>query len=64
VAVAQRASFGARTGRQARLALVNGAAGAVIFEGTQVFSMMSFTVAGGRILEVEILKDPERLRAL
>jgi RNA polymerase sigma-70 factor (ECF subfamily) len=64
VAVAQRASFGARSGRQARLALVNGAAGAVIFEGDRVVSVMSFTVAAGRIVEIEILTDPERLRAL
>jgi RNA polymerase sigma-70 factor (ECF subfamily) len=62
--VAQRASFGAQTGRQARLALVDGAAGAVIFEDERVASVMSFTVARGHILEIEILTDPERLRAV
>ena len=63
-AVAQRASGGARAGRQARMALVNGAAGAVIFEGDQVFAVLSYTVVGARIVEIEMLTDPERLRAL
>jgi RNA polymerase sigma factor (sigma-70 family) len=63
-AVAERASGGARAGRQARMALVNGAAGAVIFEGDQVFAVFSYTVVGARIVEIEMLADPERLRAL
>jgi RNA polymerase sigma factor (sigma-70 family) len=63
-AVAERASVGARSGRQARMALVNGAAGAVIFEGDQVVAVFSYTVVGERIVEIEMLADPERLRAL
>ncbi len=63
-AVAQRASEGARAGRQARMALVNGAPGAVVFEGDRVFAVFSFTVVGARIVEIEMLTDPERLRAL
>lgn len=63
-AVAGRASGGAAAGRQTRMALVNGAAGAVVFEGDQVFAVLSFTVVGERIVEVELLTDPERLRAL
>jgi hypothetical protein len=46
------------------MALVNGAAGAVVFEGDQVFAVFSYTVVGGRIVEIEMLTDPERLRAL
>jgi RNA polymerase sigma factor (sigma-70 family) len=63
-AVARRASAGARTGRQARMALVNGAAGAVIFEGDRVFAVFSYTVVDGRIVEIELLTDPDRLRTL
>ncbi len=62
--VARRASVGARTGRQARLALVNGSAGALIVDGDQLVSVMSFAVVAGRIQEIEILTDPERLRVL
>jgi RNA polymerase sigma-70 factor (ECF subfamily) len=63
-AVAERASGGAGAGRQTRMALVNGNAGVVIFEGDQVFAVLSFTVVGARIVEIEMLTDPERLRVL
>jgi hypothetical protein len=46
------------------VALVNGAAGAVLFEHDQPFAVMSFTVTRGRIVEIEMLRDPERLRTL
>jgi RNA polymerase sigma-70 factor (ECF subfamily) len=63
-AVAQGASAGARAGGQLRLALVNGSAGAVVFRAGQVVSVASFTVVMGRIAEIELLNDPDRLRAL
>jgi ketosteroid isomerase-like protein len=63
-AVAQGASGGARLGRSARMALVNGAVGAVVLEGDQVYAVFSFTVVGSRIVEIEMLTDPERLREL
>ena len=44
--------------------LVNGAAGVVVFAGDQVFSIAAFTVAGGRIVEINVLADPDRLRRL
>jgi hypothetical protein len=43
---------------------VNGAAGAVTAPGGQPFAVMGFTVARGRIVEIDILADPERLRRL
>jgi RNA polymerase sigma-70 factor (ECF subfamily) len=48
-----------------RPALVNGAAGIVSWlpEG-QPFSVMGFTVAHRKIVEINILADPERLRRL
>jgi RNA polymerase sigma-70 factor (ECF subfamily) len=48
-----------------RPALVNGAAGAVVGRpGQQVFSIMAFTVRGGRIVEINALVDPDRLSKL
>jgi len=54
----------ARSGVVGRPALVNGAAGAVSFRDGEVFSVMGFTVSGGRIVAIDILADPERLAAL
>jgi RNA polymerase sigma-70 factor (ECF subfamily) len=45
-------------------ALVNGAAGVVAVRDGQPFSVLGFTVAGGRILEIDILADPARLARL
>ncbi|MET7327188.1 RNA polymerase sigma factor SigJ [Nonomuraea sp. NPDC005650] len=44
--------------------LVNGAVGLVSRENGQPRSVLSFTVADGRIVAVEILTDPERLARL
>lgn len=62
--VAQGAPAGAQSGRQVRLALVNGAPGAIILERGRPFSLASFTVIGGRIVEIDVLMDPERLALL
>jgi RNA polymerase sigma-70 factor (ECF subfamily) len=59
---------GARTfsplARFARPALVNGAAGVVVTRHGQPFSVIGFTVRGGKIVEIDVLADPERLRRL
>ena len=44
-----------------RPALVNGAAGAVIAPSGRVFSVMAFTVTSGKITQIDVLADPERL---
>ena len=44
--------------------LVNGAAGVVITLRGQPVSVMSFTVSGGKIVEINSIVDPERLRGL
>jgi RNA polymerase sigma factor (sigma-70 family) len=41
--------------------LVNGAAGAVIVVGGRPFVVMGFIVAGGRILEIDAIADPQRV---
>ena len=48
----------------ARPALVNGAAGAVVAPDGRPFSVMSFTVTGGKIAAIDALVDPERLARL
>jgi RNA polymerase sigma factor (sigma-70 family) len=47
-----------------RAALVNGAAGAVVAPQGRVFSVMAFTVANGKIVQIDALLDPERLAQL
>ncbi len=47
-----------------RRALINGAAGVVSIREGRPFSVGAFTVAGGKIVELDILADPERLDRL
>jgi RNA polymerase sigma-70 factor (ECF subfamily) len=64
-AVAQQALSYARFAQSARPALVNGAAGLVAWtRDGRPFSVMGFRVRDGRIAEIDILADPERLRLL
>jgi len=44
--------------------LVNGAAGLVCMLEGKPFSVMAFTVRSGKIVEIDILRDPERLSQL
>ena len=47
-----------------RPALVNGAAGVVITANGRLVSVMAFTVKDGKIVEIDALTDPARLRTL
>jgi RNA polymerase sigma-70 factor (ECF subfamily) len=47
-----------------RLALVNGAPGIVAARHGRPVSVLGFTVSGGKIVEIDVLADPERLRGL
>ena len=47
-----------------RVALVNGAPGIVIAPGGKALAVASFTVAGGRILAIDVVVDPEKLRGI
>ena len=44
--------------------LINGSAGVVITVGARPFSMMSFVVAGGRIVEIDAIVDSPRIARL
>ena len=61
-AVAKQARTYSRLGLVIRPALVNGAAGVVTFRDGEPFSVGAFTVRGGRIVEIDFLADPERVR--
>jgi hypothetical protein len=43
---------------------VNGVAGVVVAPHGEPFSIMAFTVRGGKIVAIDSLADPERLREL
>ncbi len=62
--VASGALMFARLATDERPALVNGAAGVVVVRDGALVSVMGVTVANGRIVEMDILADPERLRRL
>jgi RNA polymerase sigma-70 factor (ECF subfamily) len=47
--------------REVRRAVVNGAAGAVIFVAGQPSAIMGFVVRGGRITAIDVLADPARI---
>jgi RNA polymerase sigma factor (sigma-70 family) len=47
--------------RDARPVIVNGTPGIVASPGGRPSAVMAFTVSGGRITEIDILADPERL---
>jgi RNA polymerase sigma-70 factor (ECF subfamily) len=62
--VARRAEAFERLGLLRRPTLVNGVAGMVCLREGKPFSVMAFTIHGERIVQIDILRDPERLRQL
>jgi RNA polymerase sigma factor (sigma-70 family) len=62
--VAGRALFFSRRGLVVRLALVNGAIGAVSTRDGELFAVAGMTIRGGRIVEMDILADRDRLARL
>ena len=63
-AVAGQAAAYSQIGLLVRPALINGVAGAVSTLDGEPFSVGAVTVKNGRIVEIDILADPERLREL
>ena len=63
-AVAGRAMRFASLAPFVRPALVNGAAGAVVTPHGEPFVVMAFTVRDGKVVEIDALRDPERLADL
>ncbi len=63
-AVAERALSFAHLSPQGRPALVNGGAGVVVVTDGRPFALLGFTVTDGRIVQINVLSDPERLAAI
>jgi RNA polymerase sigma-70 factor (ECF subfamily) len=64
-AVASQASTFSRSGLSLQLVLVNGQLGFVARRSDgRLFSVVGFTIADGKIVEMDILADPERLSRL
>ena len=57
-------SRGARFAPHAQPAIVNGAAGLIVMPGGAPIAVIGFSVAGGRILEIDLVANPEKLRGL
>jgi ketosteroid isomerase-like protein len=64
MAVARLAKLYGGKEREVRAAIVNGAAGAVIFEHNRPFSVMAFVVSDGRVVAIDTLADPARIARL
>src|SRR3712207_6609878 len=63
-AVAEQTLTFSRLSPFVRPALVNGAAGVVVDPRGRPFAVMGFTVRHGKIIEIDVLADPARLRQL
>jgi RNA polymerase sigma-70 factor (ECF subfamily) len=63
-AVARQALMFSNPTAQLRPALVNGAAGVVVTVAGRPFAVMGFTVAEGKIVEIDAIADPERVRRI
>ena len=64
-AVASQAAAFSKLGLSSEVVLVNGHVGVLTrLPDGRLFSVLGFTVAGGRVVEIDILADPERLARL
>lgn len=63
-AVARQALAFSKGARFAQVALVNGAVGVVWAPRGRLLGVLSLTVARGKIVEMDVIGDPERLRRL
>lgn len=62
--VAAQAATASRLAPFVRPALINGTAGVVAVAGGRALAVMAFTVAGGKIVAIDVLLDPARLAVL
>ena len=63
-AVARQALMNALPAARLHAALVNGAAGAVVTVNGRPVAVLGFTVAGGKIVEIDAIADPGRVRRI
>jgi RNA polymerase sigma-70 factor (ECF subfamily) len=60
-AIARQALMFANPTARLHPARVNGVAGVVVTVAGRPFAVMAFTVAGGKIVEIDAIADPERV---
>jgi RNA polymerase sigma factor (sigma-70 family) len=63
-AVARQALIGALPAAHLHAALVNGTAGVVVTVRGRSFAVLGFTVAGGKIVEIDAIADPKRVERI
>ena len=63
-AVARQAERFARLAQEVRPVLVNGGPGAVALRGGTPYAVLGLTVAGGRVVALDVIAAPARLRTL
>jgi ketosteroid isomerase-like protein len=63
-AVAAQARAGARGRASPRTVLVNGTPGGLVYEDGRPVALLAFTVIGGRIVEIDIFGDADRVAQL
>ena len=54
---------GSRLAPHARPAVINGTAGVIVVPRERPTAVVGFTIAGGRIVEIDVIADPAKLRA-
>jgi hypothetical protein len=62
--VAGQALIGAVPGAELHPALINGAAGVVVTLRGRPYAVMAFTVAEGKIVEIDAIAEPERVKRI
>ena len=62
--MARQASAFSRLDIEVRPALVNGAVGTISLRDGRLFAIAGFTIRNGRVAEMNVLADPERLGRL
>ncbi len=63
-AVAKQARMGALPAAHLRPVLVSGAAGVVVTMCGRPFAVMGFTVVAGKIVAIDAIADPDRVRRI
>ncbi len=62
--IAGRALMFSDAARTVRPVTINGAAGVLVLAAGRPFSLMAFTVVGGRVATIDVVLDPDRLATL
>lgn len=62
--IGAQALFAARLAQHSRTVLIDGMPGVAAYANGRLVSIMAFVIASGRIVDLDVLADPQRLRGL